>query len=45
MTEEFRGYICNSCNLGFGKFNDDPEIVWSAFIYLSDITYATDLTD
>lgn len=41
MTEQFRGYICNSCNLGIGKFNDDPAVVWRAFIYLTDYTNAT----
>ena len=23
-TDKFRGYICDSCNVAFGKFNDDP---------------------
>ena len=23
-TNKFRGYICDSCNVAFGKFNDDP---------------------
>jgi hypothetical protein len=34
LTEHFRGYICNSCNLGFGKFNDDPETLKRAVAYL-----------
>lgn len=41
LTESFRGYICNSCNLGFGKFNDDPEILKRALIYLLDYTNET----
>ena len=35
-TKEFRGYICNSCNLGLGKFHDDPEIILSALKYVSE---------
>ncbi len=23
-TDQFRGYICDSCNVAFGKFGDDP---------------------
>ena len=34
-TDQFRGYICNSCNLGFGKFNDDPELMQQALDYLT----------
>ena len=26
-TDRFRGYICDSCNVAFGKFNDDPYIM------------------
>ena len=33
-TDQFRGYICNSCNLGFGKFNDDPKMMHRAINYL-----------
>lgn len=35
-TKEFRGYICNACNLGLGKFHDDPEIILSALKYVSE---------
>ena len=35
-TDQFRGYICNSCNLGFGKFNDDPNLMRQALDYLLD---------
>jgi hypothetical protein len=41
LTDRFRGYICNSCNLGFGKFNDDPEVLKRALSYLLDYTNAT----
>jgi hypothetical protein len=30
----FRGYICDRCNLGLGKFYDDPSIVKKALEYL-----------
>ncbi len=30
----FRGYICNSCNLGLGRFNDDIDILKKAIDYL-----------
>jgi protein-arginine kinase activator protein McsA len=33
-TKQFRGYICNSCNLGLGKFRDDPDILKSALVYI-----------
>ena len=33
-TDEFRGYICDSCNLGFGKFDDDPRMMACALTYL-----------
>lgn len=34
FNNSFRGYICNNCNLGLGKFNDDIEIVQKALLYL-----------
>lgn len=34
FTDCFRGYICNSCNLGIGRFNDDVEILERAICYL-----------
>ena len=33
-TGSFRGYICDSCNLGLGKLKDNPETVASALNYL-----------
>jgi hypothetical protein len=34
FTDAFRGYICNSCNLGIGRFNDDIELLERAITYL-----------
>jgi len=34
-SETFRGYICDRCNLGLGKFYDDPEILAAALKYLN----------
>ena len=33
-TGEFRGFLCNNCNQGLGKFKDDPEILLNAIAYL-----------
>lgn len=34
FSSTFRGYICNSCNLGLGRFNDDPRYLLKALHYL-----------
>ena len=33
-TGAVRGMLCSSCNLGLGKFKDDPELLEYARIYL-----------
>jgi hypothetical protein len=33
-TGEFRGFLCNNCNVGLGKFKDDPVILINAIAYL-----------
>jgi hypothetical protein len=35
FTKQFRGYICNDCNLALGKFDDNPHTVYSAWRYLT----------
>lgn len=35
FSNTFRGYICNSCNLGIGRFNDDVNILYNAIEYLN----------
>lgn len=34
VTKKVRGILCSSCNLGLGKFKDDPELLEFARIYL-----------
>ncbi len=38
FSNNFRGYICNSCNLALGRFNDDPMILLNAINYLNSKT-------
>ena len=33
-TGQIRGVLCSSCNLGLGKFKDDPQLLEFARIYL-----------
>jgi hypothetical protein len=33
-TNKVRGILCQECNLGLGKFKDDPELLEFARIYL-----------
>lgn len=34
-TGVVRGILCSSCNLGIGKFRDDPQLLLNASIYLN----------
>lgn len=34
-TGKVRGILCQACNLGLGKFRDDPALIKSAIRYLS----------
>ncbi len=33
-TGRFRGWICDSCNVGLSRFNDDPKVLRAAVEYL-----------
>ena len=33
-TDIVRGFICHDCNIGLGKFKDDPELLKKAIEYL-----------
>ena len=35
-TGKIRGVVCDSCNTGMGRFNDDPGIISSAIKWLED---------
>jgi hypothetical protein len=35
-TLEFRGWICNNCNIAIGRFEDNPSIVLKAYDYLDN---------
>lgn len=34
-TLEFRGWICNNCNIAIGRLHDSPSIALSAYRYLN----------
>lgn len=34
-TKKVRGLLCNTCNVGLGRFNDSAELVRRAFVYLA----------
>lgn len=33
-TGRFRGYLCDRCNVGLGKFRDSPDLLGKAMLYL-----------
>jgi len=33
-TEKFRGWLCQTCNMGLGHFEDDPILLLKAIQYL-----------
>lgn len=36
-TNKFRGWLCNTCNVAIGKFNDDPSVLKRAIQYLEEV--------
>ena len=34
-TGKFRGYICNNCNVALGRFDDNPDAAYRAYLYLN----------
>jgi len=35
LTGDIRGYLCADCNLGLGRFKDDPKLLRAAISYLA----------
>jgi hypothetical protein len=33
-TREIRGLLCGNCNAGIGRFQDDPDLIMQAAVYL-----------
>lgn len=33
-TGQFRGWLCANCNIGLGKFYDDPDLLMKAISYI-----------
>ena len=36
ITGKIRGLLCDSCNVGLGRFNDNVNLVEAAFLYLKE---------
>ena len=37
VTKKFRGWICNQCNTGLSRFNDNPTVLRNAANYIETI--------
>jgi hypothetical protein len=44
-TGKVRGILCTKCNVGIGALKDDPETVFSAYLYLMKAVLSGDVQD
>lgn len=44
-TGEFRGFLCDNCNVGVGKFGDDPETILNALRYVKTNNGIAEMSD
>lgn len=44
-TDKVRQLLCQKCNMGIGQFNDDPDTVFKAYIYLNKWKLGVDAAD
>ena len=44
-TGKVRGSLCTKCNVGIGGLKDDPQVVYEAYLYLSQAVPESDLRD
>ena len=44
-TGKFRGWICDDCNVGLGRFADDAKNIERALTYLNEIEHDNDVAD
>ncbi|SRR6266478_3293906 len=47
-TGQVRGLLCSNCNIGLGKFKDNPELLRKAIVYLQqgkDLAFAKFVSD
>lgn len=45
VSGEVRGILCTTCNGGIGQLQDDPDVVFKAFVYLTRAVQSGDRLD